>query len=218
MNSSVPSAILLVGLLCACRPAGNTQFNKQDWNTGRQSHPNFNASPRMLADLMANHLPSGISLMDVTNLLGSPEIRIPQGNAVHIYGEFLKQTVYVYRPGMHNGWLLEGTNSLSLYFGHDGSYLKEWSPQQPPLKPLNVPESEATRNTLSNGELHIGNQRFASTTEQFNQLLGPPDEKRAEFQLDYYLGRRTALSMDSTYLELHFNQEQRLTGATSLEH
>lgn len=218
MGSSMPSAIVLVGLLCGCRPTANTQFNKQTWNSDRQSHPDMNVSPRMLADLMANHLALGMSLTHVTNLLGSPEIRVSQGTAVHVFGEFLKQTVHVYRPGMHNGWLLEGTNSLSLYFGHDGTYLKEWFPEQPPLKPFSAAESEATHNTLSTGELHIGNQRFASTMQQFDQLLGPPDEKRTEFQLDYYLGKRTPLSIDSTYLELHFNQEQRLTRVIPLEH
>jgi len=211
-------SILLLVLVGGCQPGGNAPFNKQAWNTGRQTRPDLNCSPLMVADLLSNHLRPDMPLIEVTNLLGSPVIVARSGSALRKYGEFLEQTVYVYRPGLHNGWRLEGTNSLLLYFGHDGSYLKEWLPQLPDIKPVSAPESEATRSTLSTGGLHIGNLRFASTVAQFDQLLGAPDEKYTEYELDYYLGRRTRFSMDEVFLELHFNRHKQLTRAGETEH
>ncbi|MEI2725053.1 MAG: hypothetical protein V9H26_16500 [Verrucomicrobiota bacterium] len=124
----------------------------------------------------------------------------------------------IYQPGLHNGWLVEGTNSLALYFGHDGRYLKEWFPAFPVVKPVSAGESEAARNTLSNEGLYIGNLRFAATPDQFDELLGPPNEKRTEWQLEYFLGKRSRLSSDEMFLELHFDQNRKLTRIVTSEH
>lgn len=218
MKFELIALALLAVVLSGCESKSSIPFNKEAWNKGRQKNPELNASPRMLYDLVANHLSLGMTLSDVTNLLGQAEIKTPSGAGLRIQGEFLEQTVYLYRPGMHNGWLLEGSNSLTLHFGRDGRNLKEWFPDFPVVKPVNAKESEAARNTLPNGGLHIGNLRFAATPTQFYELLGPPDENRTEWRLDYFLGKRSRLSSDVVFLELHFDQNRKLTRIVPLEH
>jgi hypothetical protein len=210
--------LLFVAILTGCGPKAVVKFDKNAWNKGRQSNPELNVSPWMLDDLVSNHLSPGIALADVTNLLGQPEIKFLLRSGVRVRGEFLKQTVYLYRPGMHNGWLVEGTNSLTLYFGDGGSYLKEWFPTFPVVRPINVKTSEATRDLLSNGGLYIGNLHYAGTQSQFDELLGEPDEKRTEYQLDYYLGKRSRFSFEEEFLELHFDRDQKLVRTMRLEH
>lgn len=142
------------------------------------------------------------------------------GRATLIQGEFLKQNVYVYQPGMHNGWRLGGTNPMVLYFGEStesGACLKSWEPLFPDLKPVQAQPSEATRDTLSEGTLHIGNLHFAGSAQQFDVLLGPPDQQRTEYDLTYSPGKRSMFAMDSVSFQLHFNEKQKLTRITCTE-
>ena len=190
----------------------------------------------MLNDLLMHYLPLGMSLEEVTNLLGHPEVR----DGVHVRGEYLEQTVYVYRSGMHNGWLVRETpltsastlqrpglrdaplaretNSLILYFGRNDAYLKEWSPALPVVQPVSASESDASREASSDMGLHIGDLRFAATPSQFQALLGPPSESRKEWQFDYFLGKRAKYARDHVFLELHFDQSQKLTRVVCSEH
>lgn len=154
----------------------------------------------------------------VTNLLGPAETRTPLGAGVRVRGEFIKQTVYVYRLGMHNGWMVQGTNSLILYLGRNGEYLREWSPAFPVVQPVSVEESEAARDARAGGRLHVGNLRFAGTPSHFDALLGPPDQKRTEHQLDYFLGKRSRFAWDDVFLELHFDQSNGLSRIGWSEH
>jgi len=220
MNRPIVMILVVSLALAGCGPRYQTQsFNKQKWNDGRRENPDLNVSPWMLDDLMTNHLSRGMSLTEVTNLIGHPQIRTPIGSSgVHIRGEFIEQTVYVYHPGMHNGWRLDGTNSLFLFFGQNDEYLREWSPHFPVVQPVDVEECEATRNLLPDIGLHIGNLRFAGTPKQFDALLGTPDEKRMEYQLDYMLGKRSRFAWDEVFLELHFDKNKRLCRATWSEH
>jgi hypothetical protein len=172
----------------------------------------------MLDDLMMNHLSRGMTLTDVTNLLGQVEIKTSSGPNVRIRGEFLEQTIYIYRPGTHNGWLIVGTNSVILYFGRDGRYLREWLPAFPVVQSVSAIQSDATRSLLSNGSLYIGNPHFASTPSQFDTLLGPPDEKLMEYQLDYFLGKRSRFASNDVFLELHFDENKKLSRITCSEH
>ena len=213
--------VLLVSLaLTGCGPSYHAQsFSKQKWNDGRRDNPDLNVTPWMLDDLRVNHLSMGMSLAEVTNLLGHPQIRTPLGSGgVHIRGEYIEQTVYIYDPGMHNGWRLDGTNSISLFFGQKDEYLREWSPHFSVVQPVDVKECEATRNLLPDIGLHIGNLRFAGRPNQFDKLLGPPNEKRIEYQLDYMLGKRSRFAWDEVFLELHFDSKKKLNGMTSSEH
>jgi hypothetical protein len=199
-------------------PARKIQpFEKNAWNEGRQKSPGLNVSPWMAGDLLTNHLVRGMSLADVTNLLGHPEIRSSAGAVTHIRGEFLVQTVYVYQPGSHNGWLVHGTNPVVLFFGNRGN-LVEWSPAYPFIEPVSAKESMATRETTSKGGLHIGNHRFAGSTTQFDNLLGTPNEIRTEYQLDYYLGKQTRFAEDDVFLELHFDKDKKLARKAYSEH
>lgn len=218
MKIRLAALLLLTVVLAGCQPKSGVRFDKEGWNKGRQDNPELNVSPWMLDDLVTNHLSLGMSLTDATNLLGQPEIESPLGTGVRVKGEFLEQTVYLYQPRMHNGWLLEGTNLLTLYFGRDGRYLKEWFPAFPVVRPLSAKQSEATQNTLSNGGLYIGNLHFAAMPNQFDELLGPPDERRTEYQLEYFLGKRSRLSSDEVFLELHFDQNRKLTRIERSEH
>jgi hypothetical protein len=186
---------------------------------GRKSNPELNACPSMLADLMTNHLCLGMRLADVTNLLGSAEIRTPVGSGgVRIRGGFIEQVVYVYEPGMHNGWRIDGTDRLILWFGRNRQYLREWSPEFPAIQPVSAVESEAVADARTYGRLHVGNLHYAGRPDQFDTLLGPPDEKRTEHQLDYFLGKRRRFSWDDVYLELHFDTSNRLSRMTWSEH
>ncbi len=202
---------------CGSRPS-RQPFDKAKWNDGRKTNPELNACPSMLGDLMTNHLFIGMQLEEVTNLLGSAEIKTPVGAGVHIRGEFIDQIVYVYLPGLHNGWMIQGTNSLILWFGHKGKSLKEWSPNFPVVKPVSAVESEAARDARESGGLHVGNLHFASTPSQFEALLGLPDGKRTEYQLDYFLGKRARFAWDEVFLELHFDASNRLSRFTWSEH
>jgi hypothetical protein len=231
--------VLLGAVLCGggCGGGGSNQpFNKAKWKESRKSNPNLNACPLMLDDLLTSHLSLGMSLADVTNLIGQPEIK--QG--LRIRGEYQTQAVYVYRPGIHNGWLVhdaplpsahvlrppflreklapDETNCLVLRFGCNGEYLKEWFPSFPIVQPVNATPSEATRNLLPELGLHIGNLRFAAMPDQFYGLLGPPDVRRTEWQLDYYLGKRSPLVWDEVFLELHFDGSQKLSRMSWSEH
>lgn len=216
------AGFLLIGMIvcidgCGAGPASQP-FNKAKWNADRQNNPALNTCPSMLGDLMANHLALGVALDDVTNLIGSAETSTPLGSGVRIRGEFIKQTVYIYRPGMHNGWLLQGTNSLILYFGRNSECLREWSPMFPAIQPVSAADCEAARDARTNGSLHVGNLRFAGTPSQFDVLLGPPDEQRTEHQLDYNLGKRSRLAWDEVFLELHFDRSNRLSRMSHSEH
>jgi hypothetical protein len=216
------SAFLLAFVLCVSgcgsRPSAQP-FEKAKWNESRKNDPELNACPSMLGDLLTNHLSLGIGLQDVTNLLGDAEVRTPVGSSgVRIRGEFIEQTVYAYRPGMHKGWRLEGTNPLILWFGHNGEYLREWSPQSPTVQPVSAEESEAVAEARRYGRLHVGNLRYAGRPDQFDALLGPPDEKRTEHQLDYFLGKRGRFASDDVFLELHFDASNRLSRMTWSEH
>ena len=174
----------------------------------------------MVPDLLANHLRWGTSLGDVTNLLGWPETQVTNGRVLRLRGEFLAQTVYVYRPGMHNGWSLEGNESLILYFGRDGeqgTFVRDWTPLYAVVGPVSAVESEATKSTLTEGGLHIGNLRFASSRGQFGHLLGPPDEERTECHLTYCLGKLT-FCMGRGIPRVHFNKDKQLTRIQCTEH
>ncbi|HWN96636.1 MAG TPA: hypothetical protein VNT99_16525 [Methylomirabilota bacterium] len=213
--------MIIVVALCTggCGPSTLSQaFDKAKWHNGRKSNPDLNSCPSMLDDLMTNHLSLGMRLEDVTNLLGSAEIRTPVGSGVRTQGEFIEQTVYVYKPGMHNGWMVQGTNSLVLYFGRNGEYLREWSPSLPIVQPVSVADSEGARDARASGRLHVGNLRFAGTPSQFETLLGHPDERRTENQLDYFLGKRSRRAWDEVFLELHFDESNRLSRITRSEH
>lgn len=173
----------------------------------------------MLGDLMTNYLSLGMGLQDVTNLLGSAEIRTPVGSGgVRTRGEFIEQTVYVYQPGMHNGWRIQGTNPVILWFGNNGEYLREWSSAFPAVQPVSAVESEAVADAKTYGTLHVGNLRYAGRPDQFDALLGPPDEKRTEHQMDYFLGKRRRFSWDDIFLELHFDRSNRLSRISWSEH
>jgi len=216
------AALLLAGMtacISGCGASSTSQpFDKVKWNADRKNNPALNVCPSMLDDVMANHLTLGMSLEEITNLLGSAETATPHGSSVRMRGEFIKQTVYVYHPGMHNGWMLQGTNSLILYFGRNSEYLREWAPMPAMIQPINAAESEAARDARTNGTLHVGNLRFAGTPSQFDVLLGPPDEQRAEHQLDYNLGKRSRLSWNEAFLELHFDGSNKLSRMTRSEH
>jgi hypothetical protein len=216
------AGFILAGMaacICGCGAGPASQpFDKAKWNAGRKNNPGLNACPAMLDDLMGNHLALGMSLADATNVLGSAETRTPLGSGVHVKGEFIKQTVYVYQPGMHNGWMLQGTNSLTLFFGHNGEYLREWSPMFTVIQPVKAVDSEAARDARTNGTLHFGNLHYASTPSQVTVLLGLPDEQRTEHQLDYNLGKRSRLAWDEVFLELHFDSSNRLSRMSRSEH
>ena len=199
------------------RGSSKQAFEKAKWNAARKSNPDLNACPSMLDDLIANHLSHGMTLAEVTNLLGPVEMRTPMGTGVRMHGEFLAQTVYVYHPGMHKGWRLQGTNSLVLYFGHRDEYLQEWSPTFVQVQPVTAVDSEAARDARTNG-LHIGNLRYAGTPDQFDALLGFPDEQRTEYQLCYCLGKRSRFAWDEVFLDLHFDASNRLVRLTGWEH
>jgi hypothetical protein len=224
MNARQSVAVLLFVAIAlytgGCgRSPSRQAFDKARWSDGRKNSPELNACPSMLDDLMTSHLFLGMTLADVTNLLGSAEIRTPIGTTgVHIHGEALEQTVYVYQPGMHNGWLVQGTNSLILWFGQRGEYLRESSPDFPVVQPVSAAESEAVRDARTNGHLHVGNLRFAGTPSQFDTLLGRPDETRIEHQLDYFLGKRSRFAWDEVFLDLHFDKSNRLSRMTWSEH
>jgi hypothetical protein len=143
----------------------------------------------MLPDLMAKHLSPGMMIADVTNLLGQPKVKTPLGAATRIRGDFDEQLVYIYQPGMHNGWLVEGTAPLVLHFGHRSDYLREWSPLSVAVRPVSASDSEAARASAQTGALPLGHLPITATSSQFDGLLGPPDEKATEWQLDYFLGK-----------------------------
>jgi hypothetical protein len=222
MKPQYLTRVILLAVVLGCAGCGGSPsrqlFDKAKWNAGRKSSPDLNVCPSMLQDLMANHLATGMTLGEVTNLLGPAEIQTPIPSGVRIRGESIAQTVYVYAPGMHNGWILQGSNSLILYFGHNDEYLRDWSPHSVRIKPVNATDSEAARDAKTNGTLHVGNLRFAGTPSQFRTLLGPPDHTATEHQLDYFLGKRTRLSWDGVFLELHFDSSNRLNRVSSSEH
>jgi hypothetical protein len=212
------ATLILLFVFFACNPSSQERsFEASQWKKGRLDHPDLNVSPSMVRDLMKNHLTLGMTLADVTNLLGHPEIKTPIGSGIRVRGAFLEQLVHVYSHGMHNGWLVQDTNVV-LRFGERNEYLKEWYPLSALIKPVSAPESEATRETLSSGGLHLGNLRFAATPRQLETLLGPPDKKVTEYDLDYFLGRRTRLAWDETFLELHFDENQKLVRVECTEH
>jgi hypothetical protein len=201
------------------RSPSRQAFDKARWSDGRKNNPELNACPAMLDDLMTNYLSLGMTLADVTNLLGSAEIRTPIGTSgVHIHGEAIEQVVYVYQPGMHNGWLVAGTNPLVLLFVHRSEYLREWSPLSVAVRPVSATDSEAARAAAPTGTLLLGHLPIAATPSQFDALLGPPDEKCTECQLDYFLGKRSRFAWDEVFLELHFDKSNRLSRMTWSEH
>jgi hypothetical protein len=159
-----------------------------------------------------------MSLEDVTNLLGDAEVKTPLGTGTRIRGEYIDQAVYVYAPGMHNGWLVEGTNSLVLRFGRSSDYLRDWSPLSVAIRPVSATNSEAARAAAPGASLPLGNLRVAATPSQFDALLGPPDQKRTEYQLDYFLGKRSRFAWDTVFLELHFDESRKLSRMSWSEH
>jgi hypothetical protein len=220
--TSVVLAFLLIAAVIynyGCAPVFRAQpFDAAKWNEQRETHPDLNVTPWMLGDLMTNHLSLGMPMDAVTNLLGSAEITTPFRAGVWTRGEFIKETVYVYRPGMHNGWRVQGTNPLILWFGQKGKYVREWSPAYPAVQPVSAMESEAAGDARTYGGLHVGNLRYAGRPDQLDALLGPPDEKRTEWQLDYFLGKRARFAWDEIFLELHFDDSNRLSRMTWSEH
>jgi hypothetical protein len=215
------SLVILAGVLCSlgCGSGSSKQpFDKAKWNAGRQQNPERNECPAMLHDLMERHLSLGMALTDVTNLLGHPEVKTSLGAATRVRGEFIEQVAYTYQPGIHNGWLVEGTNPLVLLFGQRGEYLREWSPLSVAVRPVSATNSEAARATARTGRLPLGHSPITATPPQFDALLGPPDEKCTEWQLDYFLGKPSRFAWDTVFLELHFNKSNRLSRMTRSEH
>jgi hypothetical protein len=215
------SFVILSAVLCSlsCGSGPSKQpFDTAKWNAGRNKNPGRNECPSMLDDLMTKHLSRGMVLEDVTNLLGQAEVKTSLGAVTRIRGEFITQIAYVYQPGMHKGWMVQGTNSLILWFGQRDEYLREWSPDFPVVQPVSAAESEAVRDARKDGHLHVGNLRFAGTPSQFDTLLGRPDETRIEHQLDYFLGKRSRFAWDEVFLDLHFDKSNRLSRMTCSEH
>ncbi|MSU58035.1 MAG: hypothetical protein EXS35_07630 [Pedosphaera sp.] len=213
----VQMIVLLVGICGCMQKSENQAFDQKQWSESRQSNPDLNISPRMLDDLMTKHLQLGMQMTDVTALLGPAETMTPSGTGVSIQGESLKYTVYVYQPGIHNTWELQGSNSLVLYFDRNES-LRTWSPLFPVVQPTSATASEATRNLPPDGRLDIGNDRFAGYRKHFDVLLGPPDQMRTETELEYYLGKLSRFAAKGEYLQLHFDESNRLSRITRLKH
>jgi hypothetical protein len=208
---------VLNSLSCGSGPSKGP-FDKAKWNAGRKNNPERNECPSMLDDLMTKHLSLGMVLEDVTNLLGEAEVKTPLGAATRIRGEFIAQVVYVYQPGMHKEWWVEGTNPLVLRFGRRNEYLREWSPLSVAVRPVSAMHSKAAHAAAPTGTLPLGHLPIAATPSQFDALLGPPDEKCTEWQLDYFLGKRSRFAWDDVFLELHFDKSNRLSRMTWSEH
>jgi hypothetical protein len=218
---SVGLLLAAAGIWLCGQNSSRQLFNQQKWATGRQQSPCLNFSPAMLDDLMANYLSLGMTLDQVTNLLGQPDIRTrtagTTASIVRTRGEFLQETVYVYQPGTHRHWTVTGTQALVLHFVPDGQGLREWSPLSAVVRAPTAGESGVS-GARSTEALPLGNLQIAGTTNQFQALLGPPDSQSTEYQLNYFLGKRSYFAWDQTFLELHFDTNKRLTRMVRTEH
>lgn len=214
--------LLVVAGIWLCEPNSSPQlFDKQKWAAARQKSPSLNSTPAMVDDLMAKHLSLGMTLNQVTNLLGQPDVRTrigePPASIVHRQGEFLQEIVYVYQPGTHRNWFITGTQALVLHFIPDGQGLREWTPLSAVVRLVTAVES-AGSGAKSMQTLPLGNMRIAGTTNQFQALLGTPDLQTTEYQLNYFLGKRSYFAWDQTFLELGFDTNKRLTRMMRTEH
>ena len=193
-------------------------FDSKKWIHGRYNNPEYNVSPWMVDDLMENHLPIGISLDEVITLLGQPVVSIDRGrNATELGGEYSEETVYVYNPGYNNGWYIESAQPIEIHFCKWGSSYSV--PGGCKIRHVDASTSNFSKLRIWKDET-IGKTYCAipNTIALTEELLGKPVEVWSENHLSFYLGKKSRTSFDDVYLELHFDQNKKLTEIIYIEH
>jgi len=168
------SSVALTAIWLHSCKTSKKAFDQQKWNKSREQNPTLNLAPQMLDDLLAHHLSLGMSLSATTNLIGPPETKVKVGKANWISGGRYDEVIYVYAPGVHKAWNIEGSNALTLRFSADGMNLQEWSPWVHTVR-RDAAAPKQTGAAYPDGRLLLGNPQVASTTNQIEELLGPPD-------------------------------------------
>ena len=222
--------IIIVSLFCAgivliwrsFVPIYSIQpFESNAWKISRTENSVLNVCPWMLEDLLKNYLELGMTHSEVKDLIGEPKAQIPYGKVLVTQGADEIVTIYVYKPGYRNGWDIQADEPLLLYFRDSptAKELKGFSPNGCNIQYVDAPESHASQDAKRyNGSLAITHMHVAYTTQQFENILGQPDEIRYEYHLDYCLGQKTHFALDSYYLELHFDHNKKLIKKTYSVH